>query len=70
VPVAKVIKEMERYYHTPVALEGNVNGCIFYGYFQVNDPVERALSLVALSLNATIKKDPNKGYLIAGGNCR
>jgi len=70
VPVAKVIKEMERYYHTPVALEANVYGCIFYGYFQVNDPVERALSLVALSLNATIKKDTNKGYLITGGNCR
>jgi transmembrane sensor len=70
VPVARVIKEMERYYHTPVTLEGNVNGCIFYGYFQVNDPVERALSLVALSLNATIRKDNNKGYLITGGNCR
>jgi transmembrane sensor len=71
VPVAKVVEEMERYYHTSVTLEGDMNGCVFYGYFQVNDNVERALSLVALSLNATVqKKSNNKGYLITGGNCR
>jgi transmembrane sensor len=71
VPVAKVIQEMERYYHTSVTLEGNMSGCVFYGYFQVNDQVDRALSLVAMSLNATIKKKNNdKGYLITGGNCR
>jgi hypothetical protein len=62
---------MERYYHTSVTLEGNMSGCVFYGYFQVNDHVDRALSLVAMSLNATIKKKSNdKGYLITGGNCR
>lgn len=71
VPIAKVIQEMERYYHTPVTLEGNMNSCVFYGYFQVNDNIDRALSLVALSLNATVKKiTNNKGYLITGGNCR
>jgi ferric-dicitrate binding protein FerR (iron transport regulator) len=71
VPVAKVIQEMERYYHTTVTLEGNMTGCVFYGYFRVNDPLERALSLVALSLNATVqKKTNNKGYVITGGNCR
>ena len=71
VPIAKVIQEMERYYHTSVTLEKDMSGCVFYGYFQVNDHVDRALSLVALSLNATVKKKMNdKGYLIAGGNCR
>lgn len=71
VPVAKVVQEMERYYHTSVTLEGDMSGCVFYGYFQVNDNVERALSLVALSLNATVKKkSTSKGYLITGGNCR
>lgn len=71
VPVTKVVKEMERYYRTPVTLEGDMSGCIFYGYFQANDNVERALSLVALSLNATVKKkSDNKGYLITGGTCR
>ncbi|OQP58258.1 hypothetical protein A3860_08030 [Niastella vici] len=71
VPVTKVIQEMERYYHTSVTLEGNMGGCVFYGYFQVNDDVDRALSLVALSLNASVKKKSNeKGYLITGGTCR
>lgn len=71
VPIVKVIQEMERYYHTSVTLEKDMSGCVFYGYFQVNDNVDRALSLVALSLNATVKKKYNdKGYLIAGGNCR
>jgi transmembrane sensor len=71
VPVAKVVKEMERYYCTSVTIEGDMNGCVFYGYFQANDNVERALSLVALSLNATVKKKSNnKGYLITGGICR
>lgn len=71
VPVAKVIREMERYYRTSVTLEGDMSGCVFYGYFQANDNVERALSLVALSLNATVKrKSNNKGYYITGGTCR
>jgi ferric-dicitrate binding protein FerR (iron transport regulator) len=71
VPVAKVIREMERYYHTTVTLEGNMTGCVFYGYFQLNDNLERALSLVALSLNATVqKRTNNQGYVITGGNCR
>lgn len=71
VPVAKVVQEMERYYRTSVTMEGDMSGCVFYGYFQANDNVERALSLVALSLNATVqKKSNNKGYLITGGNCR
>jgi transmembrane sensor len=70
VSVAKVIEEMERYYHTKITLEGNAKGCAFYGYFHVDDPVDKALSLVALALNATVKKDNNKGYIISGGNCR
>jgi ferric-dicitrate binding protein FerR (iron transport regulator) len=71
VPVSKVIQEMERYYHTTVTLQGNMSGCVFYGYFRVNDSVERALSLIALSLNATVQKTTNnKGYVITGGNCR
>jgi ferric-dicitrate binding protein FerR (iron transport regulator) len=71
VPIAKVVQEMERYYHTPVTLEGNTSNCVFYGYFQVNDNVDKALSLVALSLNATVKKKSNnKGYVITGGRCR
>ncbi len=71
VPVTKVVREMERYYRTSVILEGDMSGCVFYGYFQANDNVERALSLVALSLNATVKKKSNnKGYFITGGSCR
>jgi ferric-dicitrate binding protein FerR (iron transport regulator) len=71
VPVTKVIREMERYYHTSVTIQGDMSGCVFYGYFRVNDSVERALSLVALSLNATVQKTTNnKGYVITGGNCR
>jgi transmembrane sensor len=71
IPVTKVIREMERYYHTTVTLQGDMSGCVFYGYFRVNDSVERALSLVALSLNATVQKTTNnKGYVITGGNCR
>lgn len=71
VPVTRVIQEMERYYHTTVTLQRNRNGCIFYGYFRVNDSVERALSLIALSLNATVQKTTNnKGYVITGGSCR
>lgn len=71
VPITKVIRELERFYHTSVTIDGIMSGCVFYGYFQVNDNVDRALSLVALSLNATVKKKSNsKGYLITGGNCR
>lgn len=71
VSVAKVIEEMQRYYQTKVTLEGSAMGCMFYGYFHVDDSVEKALSLVALAMNATIKKDSNgKGYIISGGSCQ
>jgi len=71
VPVAKVAADIERYYHVPVSLEENLNGCAFYGQFRADDNVERAISLITLSLNASMKKNNHgKGYIISGGTCR
>lgn len=71
VAVAKVIEEMERYYNIKVTLGEGMSRCVFYGYFQADDSVERALSLVAMTMNATLKKSNNgKAYTITGGSCR
>jgi ferric-dicitrate binding protein FerR (iron transport regulator) len=71
VSVARVIEEMERYYHIKVTLGEGMGRCVFYGYFQADDTVDKALSLVAMAMNATIKKTNNgKEYSILGGNCQ
>lgn len=71
VSVTKVIEEMERYYNIKVTLGEGVRHCVFYGYFQADDSVEKALSLVTMALNATLQKSNNgKEYSIAGGNCQ
>ena len=66
----KVVEDLQRLYKTTIAIEGNVKACLFYGDLFINDDLDKALNLIAISINATIKNDTNKGYLIIGGNCR
>lgn len=71
IALAAVIKDLERFYNISIALKGNVKDCIFYGSFYTSDELEKALNLVAVTLNAKIRKDDSvtNKYSITGGAC-
>jgi ferric-dicitrate binding protein FerR (iron transport regulator) len=71
VALQKVVEDLERFYNTTIVLEEGIKNCIFYGDFFTGDQLDKALNIIAYSLNATIKKDNiNKRYTIVGGGCR
>jgi ferric-dicitrate binding protein FerR (iron transport regulator) len=71
VAVAKVVEDMQRFYHTSLELQGNVRNCIFHGHFHTSDDLDKALHLIAIPLNASIRRDSTAGdYIIYGGGCQ
>jgi ferric-dicitrate binding protein FerR (iron transport regulator) len=68
--IIKVVNDLQRYYNTEIKVDGRIQHCAFYGDVNIVDDLEKALDLIAVSLNAKINKDKNgNGYIIAGGNC-
>jgi len=69
--VIKVVNDLQRYYNAEIRLDKRIQHCAFYGDVNIVDDLEKALDLIAVSLNAKINKDKNgNGYIIAGGNCQ
>lgn len=68
--IIKVVNDLQRFYNTEIKVDGRIQHCAFYGDVNIVDDLEKALDLIAVSLNAKIDKDKNgNGYIIAGGNC-
>jgi ferric-dicitrate binding protein FerR (iron transport regulator) len=68
--IVKVVNDLERFYNTEIKVDGRIQHCAFYGDVNIVDDLEKALDLIAVSLNAKIDKDKNgTGYIIAGGSC-
>jgi ferric-dicitrate binding protein FerR (iron transport regulator) len=71
ITVKKVIGDMQRFYHTKLILDGDGLNCIFHGHFHTYDELDKALSLVAIPLNARVRKDTTaNAYVIYGGSCQ
>jgi ferric-dicitrate binding protein FerR (iron transport regulator) len=71
VALQKVVEDLQRFYNTTIVLEEGIKNCSFYGDFFTGDQLDKALNIIAYSLNATIKKDNiNKRYTIVGGGCQ
>lgn len=71
VAVARVVEDMQRFYHTSLELQGNVRNCIFHGHVHTSDDLDKVLSLIAIPLNASIRKDAaTNRYIIYGGGCQ
>lgn len=71
VPLEKVVKDLERYYHTTIGTEQRIRSCAFNGDFDIDDDLDKALTLIAISLNANIHKDSStNSYRITGGSCQ
>lgn len=69
--VRKVIEDMQRFYHTKLELDGDGLNCIFHGHFHTADELDKALSLIAIPLNARVRKDTTANmYVIYGGSCQ
>ncbi|HEY9258884.1 FecR family protein [Chitinophaga sp.] len=70
-PLLKVAADLQRYYNVPVVTDQRSARCSFYGSFNTADDLDKALSIIAFSLDARVKKDnTNNGYIIVGGNCK
>ena len=70
-PLSKVAADLQRYYNVPVVTDERSAQCSFYGSFNTADDLNKALSIIAFSLDARVKKDnTNNGYIIVGGNCK
>jgi ferric-dicitrate binding protein FerR (iron transport regulator) len=66
----KVVNDLQRYYNINVTVEERLQHCAFYGDVNTVDDLEKALTLIAVSLNAKISKDSSgTGYIISGGGC-
>ena len=71
VPLEKVVNDLERYYNTTIETEKRIRSCVFNGDFDGDDDLDKALTLIAISLNANIHKDSStNSYSITGGSCQ
>lgn len=71
VPLEKVVNDLERYYDITIETDKKIRSCAFNGDFDAGDDLEKALTLIAVSLNANIHKDSTtNSYRITGGSCQ
>lgn len=69
VPVLTVVNDLERYYHIDITMSKSMQHCSFYGDFHASDTLQKALSVIAITLNATITQT-DKGYALSGEGCK
>lgn len=70
IPMASVVKDMERFYKVSISLKGDVKNCLFNGSVYTSDELDKALLFLTESLNAKVKKDSSSNnYIITGGAC-
>lgn len=70
IPMASVVKDMERFYKVSISLKGDVKNCLFNGSVYTSDELDKALLFVTESLNAKVRKDSSaNSYIITGGAC-
>lgn len=69
--IGKVVNDLQRYYNINIRVDERMQHCAFYGDVNIDDDLEKALNLIAVSLNAKISKESSgNGYVIAGGDCQ
>ncbi|QJB33467.1 FecR family protein [Chitinophaga oryzae] len=69
-PLSAVLNDLQRFYNVPVSADKKMERCSFFGDFNTTDDLQETLTIIAVTLNASIKKDANgNGYVIVDGNC-
>jgi ferric-dicitrate binding protein FerR (iron transport regulator) len=67
-PLQEVINTLSNYYNVTIHIEGPTDDCFYFGEFDIQKGLEKALQQLCLTLNATlVKKDTT--YIIRKGRC-
>ncbi|SEW55062.1 FecR family protein [Chitinophaga arvensicola] len=61
--IPEVLAELGYYYDVKIEISGKTTNCFYFGEFNTNSTLEKALNQLCLSLNATYEKNGTK-YLI------
>jgi transmembrane sensor len=71
IEIGKAVNDLQRFYNISITVDQRMQQCAFYGDVNTEEDLEKALNLIAVSLNAKITKDSSgNGYRIAGGDCQ
>jgi transmembrane sensor len=69
--LSKVVNDLERYYNVTISVDRKLQHCAFYGDVNTMDDLDKALNLIAVSLNAKITRNNSiSSYEINGGSCQ
>ncbi len=71
VALERVVSDLERYYNATITTDAKIRACVFNGDFDAADDLDKTLTLIAISLNANIRKNSSaNSYTITGGSCQ
>ncbi|HEY0611485.1 MAG TPA: DUF4974 domain-containing protein, partial [Chitinophaga sp.] len=68
-PLQEVISTLGNYYNVTINIEGPTDDCFYFGDFQVQKGLDKALQQLCLTLNATLVKKDATTYIIKKGRC-
>lgn len=67
-PVQEVVNTLGNYYNVTINIEGPTEDCFYFGEFNINKGLDKALEQLCLTLNATLVKK-GSAYVIRKGRC-
>lgn len=67
-PLLNVVQELGYYYNVTITIEGPTADCFYFGEFNTNSQLEKALNQLCLTLNATLVKAGNT-WIIRKSRC-
>jgi hypothetical protein len=65
----EVISTLGNYYNVSINIEGPTDDCFYFGDFQIQKGLDKALQQLCLTLNATLVKKDTATYIIRKGRC-
>jgi ferric-dicitrate binding protein FerR (iron transport regulator) len=67
-PVQEVVNTLGNYYNVTINIEGPTEDCFYFGEFNIDKGLDKALEQLCLTLNATLVKK-GSAYVIRKGRC-
>lgn len=68
-PLQEVINTLGNYYNVKINIEGPTEDCFYFGDFEIQKGLDKALQQLSLTLNATLVKKDATTYIIRKGRC-
>jgi len=67
--LAEVTNTLANYYNVSINIEGPTDDCFYFGGFDIQKGLDKALQQLCLTLNATLVKKDATTYIIKKGRC-